>query len=505
MQKQTSKERANFWRIFNVMVSSGLALLNTLDILAKQSTDEKFQNTILNIKQSISEGTTMSGAMAKYPETFSKFEIDMVNVGEQFGTLDIIAKKLAVILAETSFPLLLKDEETKESAEKLTTEEPVIKLVNAILKSAIKQKASDIHIEPYENRIRVRFRIGSKLYEQKPTPPFSMKDAIVSRIKILSALDIAERRVPQDGAIRIKMVNQDGNEVQIDLRISILPVMDGERIVMRILDKSNLIIDDLKQYITNPKAYNDLVEAVHQPYGMILVTGPTGSGKTTTLYSAMQLINTPEINILSVTGAIAIKAALIGHLVFSALHTNDAPSTISRMINMGLEPFMISSSVICIMAQRLLRRNCSECNQPIELHQETLNELGLLNPEIVRPILHTLQAMGKISSDIDIDNLPDHEKVKTILDLANFKKGKGCSACHNIGYKGRIAIYQVMPISSKIKEMILDGASTLEIEAQSIKENVLTLRHDALCSLLLGKTTAEEVLHETIPLCTKTA
>ena len=382
---------------------------------------------------------------------------------------------------------------------------PVVKLVNSLISDAVRKGASDIHIEPYERTLRVRFRIDGTLYEMM-SPPFRMKAAITSRLKIMADLDIAERRVPQDGRIKLRLLGRS-----IDLRVSSLPTIYGEKVVMRILDKGNLNID-LNKLGFQESALKEFTHAIAQPYGMVLVTGPTGSGKTTTLYSALSKINQPEVNIMTSedpveynleginqvlvneavgltfsaalraflrqdpniimvgeirdidTGSIAVKAALTGHLVLSTLHTNDAPSTINRMIDMGIEPFLVASSTNLIMAQRLLRKVCISCKSDVKLHAEVLRELGI----------------------------PEDEARKVA-----FKEGKGCVDCNNTGYKGRLGVYEVMPVSPKIRDMILDRSSTSAIKKQAVTEGMLTLRMDGLIKLKNGITTAEEVLKET--------
>ena len=382
---------------------------------------------------------------------------------------------------------------------------PVVKLVNSLISDAVRKSASDIHIEPYERTLRVRFRIDGTLYEMM-SPPFRMKAAIISRLKIMADLDIAERRVPQDGRIKLRLLGRS-----IDLRVSTLPTIFGEKVVMRILDKGNLNID-LNKLGFQQQAFTDFSRAIAMPYGMVLVTGPTGSGKTTTLYSALSKINIPDVNIMTAedpveynleginqvlvnedvgltfsaalkaflrqdpnivmvgeirdldTGSIAVKAALTGHLVLSTLHTNDAPSTINRMVDMGIEPFLVASSTNLIMAQRLVRKVCNSCKTDVKLHAEALRELGISEDEA--------------------------KKIQ-------FKEGKGCVDCNNTGYKGRQGVYEVMPVSSKIRDLILDRAATSEIKKQAVAEGMLSLRMDGLVKLKNGSTTAEEVLKET--------
>jgi type IV pilus assembly protein PilB len=398
-----------------------------------------------------------------------------------------------------------EEEEADQSGLSLAEEAPIVKLVNSLIADAVRKGASDIHIEPYEKALRVRFRIDGTLYEMM-APPFKFKAAILSRLKIMAELDIAERRVPQDGRIKIKVVNRT-----VDLRVSTLPTIFGEKIVMRILDKSNLNID-LEKLGFEPASMDLLVRAISNPYGMVLVTGPTGSGKTTTLYSALSRINVPEVNVMTAedpveynldgvnqvpinegiglgfgaalraflrqdpniimvgeirdmdTASIATKAALTGHLVLSTLHTNDAPSAISRLIDMGIEPFLVASSVNLVLAQRLVRRPCASCKEVFQPHAETLRELQLTTEE----------AAGFA-----------------------FTEGKGCVECNNTGYRGRQGVYEVMGITPSIRDLILDRAAAGAIKRKAIEEGMLTLREDALLKLKRGVTTVEEVLKET--------
>ncbi len=381
---------------------------------------------------------------------------------------------------------------------------PVVKFVNSLISEAVRRGASDIHIEPYEKKLRVRFRIDGTLYEM-PAPPFRLKAAIISRLKIMAELDIAEKRVPQDGRIKIRVQKRT-----IDLRVSALPTIFGEKIVLRILDKGNLALD-LAKLGFEARALEHFFKAISSPFGMVLVTGPTGSGKTTTLYSALSKINVSGTNIMTAedpveynldginqvnvndavnltfaaalksflrqdpniimvgeirdgeTASIAVKAALTGHLVLSTVHTNDAPSTLNRLMDMGIEPFLVASSTVLIMAQRLIRRVCGKCKEQIVLPPEVLQELQL-SPESA--------ASG------------------------TFLKGKGCYDCNNTGYRGRAGIYEVMPISNRIRDMILERRPSSEIKKQAIREGMLTLRMDGLEKLKKGITTAEEVLKE---------
>ncbi len=387
--------------------------------------------------------------------------------------------------------------------ERATEDAPVVKLVNLILTDAIKKSASDIHIEPYEKAFRVRYRIDGVLYEVM-RPPRKLKNPLTSRMKIMAELDIAERRLPQDGRIKLKM----GRNREMDYRVSVLPTLFGEKIVMRLLDKSTLQLDMTKLGFEEEQ-FQAFRESIHQPYGMVLVTGPTGSGKTTTLYSALTELNTTTENISTAedpvefnlpginqvqmrdtiglnfasalrsflrqdpdiimvgeirdfeTAEIAIKAALTGHMVLSTLHTNDAPSTINRLLNMGIEPFLVSSSVNCVVAQRLTRRICNECvDEDQEISAAELEKAGMTSAE-----------------------------------AASCKpaKGQGCGSCSETGYKGRIALYEVMVLSNTLKEFVLNGASAAEIRQEAVREGMQTLRRSALKKLLEGITTLSEV------------
>ncbi|HSJ16392.1 MAG TPA: type IV-A pilus assembly ATPase PilB [Longimicrobiales bacterium] len=381
---------------------------------------------------------------------------------------------------------------------------PVVKLINAILTDAVQREASDIHIEPFEKELRVRYRIDGALLEVMK-PPLKMKAALTSRVKILAQLNIAERRIPQDGRIKLKMKNR-----VVDFRVSTLPVIFGEKIVLRILDKSNLTLD-LEKFGFEPKAEKDFMSAIMNPYGMVLVTGPTGSGKTTTLYSALSKVNTHEVNIMTAedpveyniyginqvlvrnevgmtfaaalraflrqdpniimvgeirdieTGGIAIKASLTGHLVLSTLHTNDAPSTITRLIDMGLEPFNVAAALNCVTAQRLVRRICTNCKAPTQYQEDVL----------------------------DACSVAGEDRALT------FYKGAGCDRCSGTGYKGRAGLYEVMAMSPELRRMIMHGASADELRTQGLAEGMLTLRMDGMKKVAKGVTTLEEVVKET--------
>ena len=407
--------------------------------------------------------------------------------------------------AQDELEVVGEEQEEEVKAQDLAEDAPVVKLINGLLTDAVKRGASDVHIEPFEHEIRVRYRVDGALHEVMK-PPVKMKAALTSRVKIMAQLNIAERRVPQDGRIKLKM----GVRV-IDFRVSTLPVLFGEKIVMRILDKGNLTFD-LAKFGFEPKAKDDLMRAILNPYGMVLVTGPTGSGKTTTLYSALSTINTIDVNIMTAedpveynlmginqvlvrnevgmtfaaalkaflrqdpniimvgeirdleTGSIAIKAALTGHLVLSTLHTNDAPSTVTRMIDMGIEPFNVASAVNLIVAQRLVRRICSGCKQEHVYSPEELKALGLTQKD----------ATG-----------------------LTFWKGAGCDTCAGTGYKGRQGLYEVMLLSSALRRMVLKGGSTEELRALAVEEGMLTLRMDGMVKIKNGVTTLEEIVKET--------
>jgi type IV pilus assembly protein PilB len=390
-----------------------------------------------------------------------------------------------------------------DELEAATEDAPVVKLVNLILTDAIKKSASDIHIEPYETEFRVRYRIDGVLY-QVMRPPRKLKNALTSRIKIMANLDIAERRLPQDGRIKLKM----GKNKEMDYRVSVLPTLFGEKICLRLLDKSNLQLDMTKLGFETEQL-SDFKECIYRPYGMVLVTGPTGSGKTTTLYSGLSELNQTttnistaedpvEINLVGInqvqmhediglnfaaalrsflrqdpdiimvgeirdfeTAEIGVKAALTGHLVLSTLHTNDAPGTINRLLNMGIEPFLVVSAVNCVVAQRLARMVCPDCTEEDpEVTSEALAEAGM-TPE-------------------------EAQSCKPRI-------GRGCEKCAETGYRGRIAIYEVMVLSDTLKDFVLNGASAAEIKREAIREGMSTLRRSALNKLLTGETTLKEV------------
>ncbi len=438
---------------------------------------------------------------------------------------------------------VVEEEDDDVSVAALTAavdEAPVVKLINAILTDAVHRGASDIHFECFEHELRVRYRIDGALLEVMK-PPFKMKAALISRFKIMANLNIAERRVPQDGRIKIKL----GKKV-VDFRVSTLPTLFGEKVVLRILDKGNLTLD-LEKFGIEPRAEADLMEAVQNPYGMVLVTGPTGSGKTTTLYSALSKINVVDSNIMTAedpveynlyginqvlvrneigmtfaaalkaflrqdpniimvgeirdleTGGIAIKAALTGHMVLSTLHTNSAPETVTRLLDMGLEPFNVASALNLVLAQRLVRRICSKCKEqymPDDLEftaakvtrETTLRELRFteraLNDAKAKATPWAAPLLANLSLDTKVGELP-------------YFRGAGCEDCGGLGMKGRQGLYEVMPMSAALRRMVVQGESAAAIRDKAIEEGMLTLRMDGWLKVLKGITTLEQVMRET--------
>jgi type IV pilus assembly protein PilB len=431
------------------------------------------------------------------------------------STLEMASKGLEELQASLvdSGDVEVLEELQEISAEALAKQgedAPVVRLVNVVLMSAIQKGASDIHIEPYEKELRIRYRIDGILYNIM-NPPLKFRDAISSRIKIMSKLDIAEKRLPQDGRIKIRF-NESGTPKEIDFRVSILPTLFGEKIVMRLLDKDKLMLD-MTRLGFEAESLAKYEAAISRPWGMVLVTGPTGSGKTNTLYSSISKINTPETNIMTAedpvefnlagvnqvqvreaiglnfaaalrsflrqdpniilvgeirdfeTAEIAVKAALTGHLVLSTLHTNDAPSTINRLMNMGIEPFLVASSVHLICAQRLVRRVCPNCQEPHPMQPPALMQAGFS---------------------------PDDANSVTPV------KGAGCDRCNNTGYKGRVGLYEVMEIGDELRELILVGASGLELRRKAVDDGMITLRQSGLRKVKEGVTTIDEVVRETV-------
>lgn len=475
-----------------------LAMANPSDVYALE--DIKF-HTGLEVEPVVAAESSIKKVLDRYYQVstelepvLQKTESEMMTAMEEMEGADDIE--------------VLEMEEEEEDISQLRASgksAPVTKLVNFLITDAVRRGASDIHIEPYERLLRIRFRIDGVLHEVL-SPPYRLKGAVTSRVKIMANLDIAERRIPQDGRIKVKV-----GQKTIDLRVSIVPTLYGEKVVMRILDKSGLMLDmtDLGFEQDDLKVF---LKAIEQPYGIILVTGPTGSGKSTTLYSALSRLNTPDVHILTVedpveynlrginqvqtneeigltfasalraflrqspniimvgeirdseTADIAVRAALTGHLVLSTIHTNDAPSTVNRLIDMGIEPFLVSASVTLIQAQRLVRKICPYCKEPVEPDYRLLEEAGIGREEIEGCTIY---------------------------------HGKGCQECGNSGYKGRIAIFEVMPVSPSVRELILKRSSNSAIQKAAKDEGMKTLREDVLLKLKKGITTMEEVLRQT--------
>lgn len=468
-------------------------------------------------------GSTLTVAMSDPTELVAINEVKFVTgygVRVVLATPSTIKKTLEHRFGGVSYDDVLKkfgdgemevvqesDDVNLQELQQATMDAPVVTLVNAILADAAKRRCSDIHIEPYEKIFRVRFRIDGVLQEIM-SPPLRLKNALVSRLKVMAGLDIAERRLTQDGRIKLKM----GVGGELDIRVSILPTLFGEKVVMRLLDKSNLQLDMAKLGF-DPQNLKDFQDAIHKPYGMILITGPTGSGKSTTLYSGLSELNKPDVNISTAedpveynlvginqvqvreqiglnfaaclrsflrqdpdiimvgeirdleTAQIAIKAALTGHLVLSTLHTNDCPATVDRLINMGVETFLLTSSINLILAQRLVRKICDQCKEPIEIKPEVLINLGIDASEVGSgfPTFH----------------------------------GRGCNNCNDTGYRGRLAIYEVMVMHEPIREMILKGASAMELKREAVKLGMSTLRMSALQKVRQGLTTVDETIRVT--------
>jgi type IV pilus assembly protein PilB len=485
--------------------------------------DVKFM-TGYNVEPVVASETAVSDSIEKYyaagnaPQTSQQRGGNTATVVQEAtgeSALDAAARSLSDLpsMLDAGGDVEVMEELEEISAEMLTRqgeEAPVIKLVNVVLMSAISKGASDIHIEPYEKEYRVRYRIDGILYNIM-APPLKMKDAITSRIKIMAKLDIAEKRLPQDGRIKIRF-SDNGQTKDIDFRVSCLPTLFGEKIVMRLLDKGKLMLDMTKLGF-EPESLKKLDAQIHKPWGMVLVTGPTGSGKTNTLYSSISKVNTSETNIMTAedpvefnllgvnqvqvresiglnfaaalrsflrqdpniilvgeirdfeTAEIAVKAALTGHLVLSTLHTNDAPSTINRLMNMGIEPFLVASSLNLVCAQRLVRRVCTNCKVDDAHAPPALEQVGF--------------------------NKEDATQVVP-------KKGTGCEKCNKTGYKGRVGLYEVMEITDELRELILVGASALELRRKAIEEGMITLRGSGLRKVKEGVTTLEEVLRETV-------
>ncbi|PYR64074.1 MAG: type IV-A pilus assembly ATPase PilB [Acidobacteria bacterium] len=475
--------------------------------------DIKFM-TGYNVEPVVASETAVIEAIQRYYPAAAKAAAAATGGGQ--SALELATKGLEELQAlegaegEDVEVLEELEEISAEALAKQGAEAPVVRLVNVVLMSAIQKGASDIHIEPYEKELRVRYRIDGILYNIM-NPPMKYRDAISSRLKIMAKLDIAEKRLPQDGRIKIRF-SDNGSQKEIDFRVSVLPTLFGEKIVMRLLDKDKLMLDMTKLGFEQ-ESLTKFEAAILRPWGMVLVTGPTGSGKTNTLYSSIAKVNTPETNIMTAedpvefnlvginqvqvkeniglnfaaalrsflrqdpniilvgeirdfeTAEIAVKAALTGHLVLSTLHTNDAPSTVNRLMNMGIEPFLVASSVHLICAQRLVRRVCSNCKEVSPLPTPALIQAGFTPDEA--------------------------ESVKPM-------KGAGCERCNSTGYKGRVGLYEVMEIGEELRELILVGASGLELRRKAIDEGMITLRRSGLRKVMDGVTTVEEVVRETV-------
>ncbi len=488
--KLVSREQCEKHRVIPISRAGSSLVVAMADPTNLNAIDDLKFLTGYNIEPVIASETAIVGAVEKYYNAGPSY--DEVMSGFDESEIDFTGDEEDINLMEL---------------EKASEDAPVVRLVNMILLSAIKKGASDIHIEPYEKKLRVRYRVDGVLIEEM-TPPLKLKNAIVSRLKIMASLDIAERRLPQDGRIKLKL----GKGKEMDFRVSVLPTLWGEKIVMRLLDKGNLQ-PDMTKLGFDQGPLDDFLWAIHQPWGMVLVTGPTGSGKTTTLYSALSDLNKIMHNISTAedpveynlhginqvqmhdeiglnfamslraflrqdpdiimvgeirdfeTAEIAVKAALTGHMVLSTLHTNDAPSTIFRLLNMGVEPFLITASVNLVLAQRLARKICNDCKQPLVMDPAILQDIGFTPQQI---------ATGKLF------------------------KGAGCRTCNDTGYKGRVALYEVMRFSDNLKEMVLQGSPTQELKNAAIKNGMTSLRMSGISKVLDGLTTTEEVLRVTM-------
>jgi type IV pilus assembly protein PilB len=542
LNKAQQKGRDGGSSVMKELVQLGFTTEQTLtEFLAKQFGIEKIELSPEEIEESVFAlvppqltqkhqlvptkltGSTLTVAMADPTDLVAINEIKFITgygvrvvlaspsaikktLDHRFGGIsyDDVLKKFG----DSDMELILEQDDVNlQELQQATMEAPVVTLVNAILADAAKRRASDIHIEPYEKLFRVRFRIDGVLQEIM-SPPLRLKNPLVSRLKVMAGLDIAERRLTQDGRIKLKM----GVGGELDIRVSILPTLFGEKVVMRLLDKSNLQLDMAKLGF-DPQTLEDFQEAIHKPFGMILITGPTGSGKSTTLYSALSELNKADVNISTAedpveynlvginqvqvreqiglnfasclrsflrqdpdiimvgeirdleTAQIAVKAALTGHLVLSTLHTNDAPSTIDRLINMGVEPFLLTSSINLIAAQRLVRRICDKCKEPIDVTPEALINLGV----------DASEAAGGFP----------------------IFRGRGCSNCNDTGYRGRLAIYEILVMHEALKELILKSASAADLKREAVKLGMSTLRMSALQKVRDGLTTIEETIRVT--------
>ncbi|CAM2067950.1 type IV-A pilus assembly ATPase PilB [Sulfidibacter corallicola] len=477
-----------------------LAMIDPTNVFAMD--DIKFM-TGYNVEPVVASELAIKEAITRYYGSNTALELKQI--------MDDIQTKEEEELEDPDLEVIEDEEEIDvDSLQDSSEEAPVVKLVNIMLTDAVRKGASDIHVEPYEKEFRVRYRIDGILHEVM-TPPLKMRDAIISRLKILSKLDISEKRLPQDGRIKLKM-NLDGRKKELDYRVSVLPTLFGEKVVLRLLDQDNLMLD-LTKLGFEERSLKIFLDSIERPWGMVLVTGPTGSGKTNTLYSSIQRLNRPDVNIMTAedpvefnmaginqvqvrdniglnfaaalrsflrqdpntilvgeirdfeTAEISIKASLTGHLVLSTLHTNDAPSTINRLMNMGIEPFLVATSVHCIVAQRLIRRVCKDCKEVVSVPAQALMDIGLTAEE---------------------------------AETATVYEGVGCATCHGNKYKGRVGLYEVMEITENIKEQILTGANAIELKEQAVEDGMITLRRSGLYKILAGTSNIEEVVRETV-------
>ncbi len=478
-----------------------LAMTDPTNVFAMD--DIKFM-TGYNVEPVVASEMAIGDAITKAYGSESAIELKKVMDDMQMAQEEALADNTEMELIED------ENEIDANTLQNSSEQAPVVKLVNIILTEAVRKGASDIHVEPYEKEFRVRYRIDGVLHEAM-TPPMKMRDAIISRLKILSKLDISEKRLPQDGRIKLKM-NLDGRKKELDYRVSVLPCLFGEKVVLRLLDQDNLMLDMTKLGFEE-HSLNIFQSAIARPWGMVLVTGPTGSGKTNTLYSSIQQLNQPTTNIMTAedpvefnmaginqvqvkeniglnfaaalrsflrqdpnivlvgeirdfeTAEIAIKASLTGHLVLSTLHTNDAPSTINRLMNMGIEPFLVATSVHCIVAQRLIRRACKQCKEVVSIPVQALIDIGMTRAE---------------------------------AESAQIMEGRGCATCNGSGNKGRVGLYEVLDVNEAIKEQILMGANTMELRASAVENGMITLRRSGIHKILAGVSSIEEVVKETV-------
>jgi type IV pilus assembly protein PilB len=517
------------------------------------------RNLVIPLKR---DGRTLTVAMADPTNIavlddlkfITRYDIVPVLAGEYtlqnliekiYGTAEDqqLASLMEAIASDSDDVEILKDtdEEVSQAALQAQMEDAtVVKLINAILTDAVQRGASDIHFECFEHELRVRYRIDGALAEMMK-PPLKLKAALISRFKIMAQLNIAERRVPQDGRIKLKM----GSKV-IDYRVSTLPTLFGEKVVLRILDKGNLAFD-LSTFGIEPRAEHDLMEAISNPYGMVLVTGPTGSGKTTTLYSALSKVNTMDVNIMTAedpveynlfginqvlvrneigmtfaaalkaflrqdpniimvgeirdleTGGIAIKAALTGHMVLSTLHTNSAPETVTRLLDMGLEPFNVASAINLVVAQRLVRRICSRCKERYDPPDEELTGAKVRRDTTLGDLKFTQEALDNMKAKATREALPfiGRANLNTKISELGFFRGRGCDECGGTGLKGRQGVYEVLTMTPLIRKMVMMNNSAAELRDAAIEEGMLTLRMDAWLKVMKGITTTEQMIRET--------